>query len=510
MRYFCNRYPAHVKTSKNLLTFSLMSTSMILLVSLQAVWLRTSYEKASDNLRDRTTRWLREAVYAVRDSTILHSIEPVPFDTIRGLTFSRRTDTTIMFVTDKPMPRRTEGQVQFFVSSPSSPDSARKMLGSIASQLSEAQMRSSSRFTIRLRTDSLNMDSIRQSFERQLNRYGLSLTPTLTKRSSTPPFPPESHAPVRMRRMMEPETQQDDEPDHGLFASDLRTHWVRVDPFFRYAATLHSVRPMLFREITPQILFSGFLTVITFVSFVVMFRSIRSQQRLMALKNDFISNITHELKTPIATVSVALEALKNFKGIENPQLTTEYLDIARLELNRLSMLTEKVLTTSLFDEKGLVLDFAPVDLGESLATILNSMKLVIEKLEASVTTDYAGDDFIIEGSAVHLTNVIHNLLDNALKYSPGKPEITIALKAIGDKVELLVTDKGMGIPAEFQSRIFERFFRMPTGDVHNIKGFGLGLSYVDQVVKKHGGSITVVSAPGLGSTFTVILPKTRA
>lgn len=487
-----------------------MSTSMILLVSLQGIWLSSSYEKASDNLRDKSTRWLREAVYAVRDSMVLHSIEPILPDTVHGMAFSRRADTTFMFVTDKPLQGRTGGQVQVYVSSSGGPDSARKMLGSIASQLSEAQMRSSTRFTIRLRNDSLNMDSIRQTFQRQLNRAGLSIGASLTKRNSAPSFPPDSHARVRVRRMMEPEIPQDDAPDRGLFASDLRTHWIRVDPFFRYSATLHAVRPLLLREITPQILFSSFLTLITFVSFVVMFRSIRSQQRLMALKNDFISNITHELKTPIATVSVALEALKNFKGIENPRLTAEYLDIARLELNRLSMLTEKVLTTSLFDEKGLVLDFAPVDLGESLSTILSSMKLVIEKLDASVTTDYSGEDFTIEGSAVHLTNVIHNLLDNALKYSPGKPDITIALKATAGKVVLAVTDKGMGIPAEFQSRIFERFFRMPTGDVHNIKGFGLGLSYVDQVVKKHGGSITVVSAPGQGSTFTVILPKSRA
>jgi len=483
---------------------------MILLVTLQAVWLSSSYEKASDNLRDKTTRWLREAVYAVRDSMVLRSIEPIPQDSTGAVAVSRRSDTTFMFVTDKGVHRRTEGQVQVFVASSGGPDSARKMLGSIASQLSEAQMRSNTHFTIRLRNDSLNIDSIKETFLRQLKRSGIPVTASLTKRNSTPPFQPESHTPVRVRRMIETENAQEDDVDRGLLASDLRTHWVRVDPFFRYSATLHAVRPMLFREITPQILFSSFLTVITFVSFVVMFRSIRSQQRLMSLKNDFISNITHELKTPIATVSVALEALKNFRGIENPQLTTEYLDIARLELNRLSMLTEKVLTTSLFDEKGLILEFAPVDLSESLLSILHSMKLVIEKLNASVTTESAGEDFTIEGSAVHLTNVIHNLFDNALKYSPGKPEITLSLKATVDSVVLAVTDKGMGIPAEFQTRIFERFFRMPTGDVHNIKGFGLGLSYVEQVVKKHRGSITVVSAPGQGSTFTVVLPKSRA
>jgi signal transduction histidine kinase len=138
------------------------------------------------------------------------------------------------------------------------------------------------------------------------------------------------------------------------------------------------------------------------------------------------------------------------------------------------------------------------------------MKLVLEKAGATHTFEKQGDDFSVEGSAVHLTNLIYNLVDNALKYSPEKPEIAVLLTDLGTSVSLAVSDKGLGIPPEFQSKIFERFFRMPTGDVHNIKGYGLGLSYVDQVVKKHGGTITVTSAPGKGSTFTVVLPKKQA
>jgi two-component system, OmpR family, phosphate regulon sensor histidine kinase PhoR len=227
----------------------------------------------------------------------------------------------------------------------------------------------------------------------------------------------------------------------------------------------------------------------------------------MAIKNDFISNITHELKTPIATVSVALEALKNFKGIDNPKLTTEYLDIAQHELGRLSMLTDKVLTTSLFDERGVTLEFEPVDLAKMTSTILSSMKLVVEKLAASISLEKTGTDFVAEGSALHLTNVVYNLLDNALKYSLERPLITILLQDMGEKLLFSVADKGIGIPAAYQGKIFEKFFRMPTGDVHNIKGYGLGLSYVEQVVKGHGGTITVKSAPGEGTAFTITLPK---
>ena len=489
-----------------MLSLALMTPSMVLLVALQAVWLRNSYEKALDDLRGETTRLLREAVLAVRDSALMQAIEALPPDTTKRV--AHRADTAVMIVTDKAPQRRPDGQVQVYVSSSTPPDSTRQVLRSIATQFSEGRVRSNSRFTIRLRNDSLNEDSIQANFRRQLDRAGISLSTTLMKRGSLPTFPPDNHSGVRLRRMMDSETPGDDDR-HTLLSPKQRTHWVRVDPFFRYAATLTPVRPIVLKEITPQILFSSFLTLLTLGSFIMMYRSIRSQQRLMALKNDFISNITHELKTPIATVSVALEALKNFKGIDNPQLTTEYLDIARLELNRLSMLTEKVLTTSLFDEKGLTLDFAPVDLDELITSILNSMKLVVEKAGAVVSYDQSGEDFVVEGSAVHLTNIVHNLLDNALKYSPSKPDVSISLGDAGSTVVITVSDKGIGIPPEFQSKIFERFFRMPTGDIHNIKGYGLGLSYVDQVVRKHGGTISVTSVPGQGSTFTVVLPKKR-
>jgi signal transduction histidine kinase len=287
----------------------------------------------------------------------------------------------------------------------------------------------------------------------------------------------------------------------------LQSEWVRVDPITHYSAVLNGVQGMLIKEITPQIFFSCVLTLLTLLSFLFMWRSIRSQQKLMALKNDFISNVTHELKTPIATVSVALEALKNFKGIDNPKLTGEYLDIAQNELARLTILTDKVLNTSLFDEKGVKVDLERIDLEKVIRDILSSMKLVFEKQKAAVDFEPGGSDFSLRASAVHITNVIYNLLDNALKYSPTNPAIRISLNDLGEKLSLTVTDNGLGIPSEFHKKIFEKFFRMPTGDVHNIKGYGLGLSYVEGVVKAHHGAIEVVSEPGNGSSFTITLPK---
>jgi signal transduction histidine kinase len=267
------------------------------------------------------------------------------------------------------------------------------------------------------------------------------------------------------------------------------------------------VESYLFIQITPQILFSLLLTLITATAFFMMYRSMRSQQRLMELKNDFISNITHELKTPVTTVSVALEALRSFKGLENPQTTREYLDIAQGELNRLTMLTDKVLRTAILDNPGANFDTEQVDMHKTVEQILHSMKLLFEKQKAHVTFEQQGNAFTIRGGSIHLTNVVYNLLDNALKYSSSEPRISIKLEENEKSIILIVADKGIGIPPEYKKKIFEKFFRVPTGDVHNIKGYGLGLSYVDSVIKSHHGFIEVMSKPGEGSTFTIQLPK---
>jgi two-component system phosphate regulon sensor histidine kinase PhoR len=278
-----------------------------------------------------------------------------------------------------------------------------------------------------------------------------------------------------------------------------------VNPHW-YQAEFESPTRFILGKITPQILFSIFLVAFTTAAFIFLYRNLAAQRRLTEIKNDFISNITHELKTPIATVSVAVEALRNFGGIQSPERTKEYLDISASELQRLSLLVDKVLKLSLFENRELDLKKEPVDLKELLQEVLNTMKLQFEKMHASLQLEIRGNYFQVSGDRLHITSVIYNLLDNALKYSKNKPDITVHLQHDTDYVVLAVTDKGIGIPAGFTGKIFEKFFRVPTGDHHNIKGYGLGLSYVAHVVQKHGGTIGVESEPGKGSTFTVKLP----
>ncbi|MBV9986226.1 MAG: HAMP domain-containing histidine kinase [Chitinophagaceae bacterium] len=297
------------------------------------------------------------------------------------------------------------------------------------------------------------------------------------------------------RRNLVPSDRFHTEPE---FVGFIKPSW--------YQAEMEDPAALLIKRISPQILFSLFLVAFTSVTFIFLYRNLAAQRRLTEMKNDFISNITHELKTPIATVSVAVEALRNFGGIQSPERTKEYLDISAAELQRLGLLVDKVLKLSLFENRELELKKENIDLKQLTEEVLNTMKLQFEKHHAKLNLEIRGFYFAIHADRLHVTSVIYNLLDNALKYSKAQPEISVALRHETEWITLEVRDKGIGIAPAFKDRIFEKFFRVPTGDQHNVKGYGLGLSYVSHVVKKHGGAISVESEPGKGSTFIVKFP----
>jgi two-component system phosphate regulon sensor histidine kinase PhoR len=280
-----------------------------------------------------------------------------------------------------------------------------------------------------------------------------------------------------------------------------------IQPYW-YQAGFENPATFLLKKISLQILFSVFLIAFTTVTFVFLYRNLVAQRKLTDMKNDFISNITHELKTPLATVTVAVEALRNFGGIQNPERTKEYLDISAAELQRLSLLVDKVLKLSLFENRELELKKEVFDLQHLTEEVLNTMKLQFNTHHARVDLQVQGSYFTILADRLHITSVIFNLLDNALKYSKDNPDIRICLQHQVDSILLQVSDKGIGIAPDYKAKIFDKFFRVPSGDHHNIKGYGLGLSYVAHVIKQHGGSIAVDSEPGKGSTFTVKLPVT--
>jgi len=477
----------------------------MLLLALQALWLRNSYEKAYLDLRKQSSELFRSTVFALRDSMLLKNIEHIPGDSLvhgNRMIFSAKMDTIIARKSGKE--RVTSSQVQIYVASGNKVDSIKKLVQPIATKIQEGKLPDGGSFIVRMGMDSLSVDSIRHYYKKSLTDAGFALSFEVNHKTEAP-----GTIKIGRRNIFRPPVEEmENEPKReNIFSNKMNSDWVRLDPIHRYYVALSDFRPIILRQITPQILFSFFLTVLTTAAFVIMYRSIRSQQKLMELKNDFVSNITHELKTPITTVGVAIEAIKDFKAINNQALTKEYLDIAQNELNRLSILTDKILKTVIFENKGIAFKPEPVQLDILIEQVLSSMKLVLEKQGAKVTFEKLGENFLIMGGSVHLTSVVYNLLDNALKYSLVNPEIVINLKEDASQIILSVKDNGIGIAPEYRKKVFEKFFRVPTGDVHNIKGYGLGLSYVESVVKSHKGTIEVQSEPGTGSNFIVVFPR---
>jgi len=464
-----------------------MASSIVLLLLFQTLWLVNSYDQAYNDFRRRASDLFKGTLLEMRDSLFMKNIKQVPLDSVdgkRAMMFAFTVDSTAKLNVEK---RHSKGKAQIIISG--------------------KKDTISNKFFLRITTDSVSNEVIRSQYQRALSKADIDLPFTIRKVMSFTPFVEEDViiGSTQIRKRFKPQHDAFDEIPADK--ASMTTEWMRYAPDLRYAAVFDNIRPYIYLQISPQIAFSIALTLLTSAAFLMMYRSMRSQQKLMELKNDFISNITHELKTPVTTVSVALEALRNFKGLENPQTTREYLDIAQGELNRLTILTDKVLKTAVFDKGTVNFENEQVDLSKTVDQILHSMKLIFEKQKAKVTFERQGDSFTIRGGSVHLTNVIYNLLDNALKYSLSEPQILIRLEEDANQVILKVADKGIGIPAEYKKKIFEKFFRVPTGDVHNIKGYGLGLSYVESVVRSHRGLIEVISKPGEGSMFTISLPK---
>ena len=273
-----------------------------------------------------------------------------------------------------------------------------------------------------------------------------------------------------------------------------------------YQLFLTDTGSYLLDKISLPILFSLLLVGITLFTFLILYRNLLRQRRLTEMKNEFIGNISHELKTPIATVGVAIEALKNFHALDDAQKTREYLSISSNELQRLGLLVDNVLKLSLFERKQTQLNKEFFDLKALVQEVLDAVKPQSEKQEAVVSFDSEGDDFIIQADKLHLTSVVYNLTDNALKYSSGAPRIRITLSRQKDIFTLTVSDNGIGIAQEYQGKVFDKFFRVPTGNQHAVKGYGLGLSYVAEIIKRHRGYIRVESEPGRGSSFVVSIP----
>ncbi|HEY1053956.1 MAG TPA: HAMP domain-containing sensor histidine kinase [Emticicia sp.] len=233
------------------------------------------------------------------------------------------------------------------------------------------------------------------------------------------------------------------------------------------------------------------------------------QKKLATIKNDFINNMTHEFKTPISTISLAVEVMKDNEVKKDSSKMNRFLNIIQDENRRLGTQVEKVLQMALLDKGDVKLKLERVNIHETIEQVLTNLSVQIEQKNGTVNLELDADDPEIEADDVHVTNIIYNLLDNANKYSPENPEITIKTANEDGFLKIKIADKGIGMSKEQLNKIFERFYRVPTGNLHDVKGFGLGLSYVKKMVESHQGMINVESKLGEGSTFEVYLPLNR-
>jgi two-component system, OmpR family, phosphate regulon sensor histidine kinase PhoR len=249
------------------------------------------------------------------------------------------------------------------------------------------------------------------------------------------------------------------------------------------------------------------VVVLMIISFYIMYNTLISQRNLSEMKSDFISNMTHEFKTPISTISLACEAMKDKDMSANLGPDNPFVNMIQEENKRLESLVESILQSAVIEKGELKLHLQPLDMNALIHGVLNKVNMRVQAMGGKLHNELSVGIAPVFGDKIHLTNVVNNLLDNALKYCDKTPDIHVRSFTKDNAVHIEIKDNGIGIRKEHIARIFDKLYRVPTGNVHNVKGFGLGLSYVKSITDLHEGDIKVESQPGIGSTFTLKLKR---
>jgi two-component system phosphate regulon sensor histidine kinase PhoR len=247
-------------------------------------------------------------------------------------------------------------------------------------------------------------------------------------------------------------------------------------------------------------------TVIIISAFALTVRTMFNQKKLSEIKSDFINNMTHELKTPLATISLAIDALTNEKVIHNSEQVRYYSGMIKDENKRMNKQVEKILQAARIERQDIKLNLQKLNAHDIIQKVADNLSLQIQEKNGSLSLALNAPRYMIEADEVHFSNIIFNLLDNAIKYSKDNLHIDVSTDVVNGMLAIKVKDNGIGMNRETASRVFEKFYRAHTGNIHNVKGFGLGLSYVKATVEAHQGKVSVDSTLGKGSSFTVLLP----
>ncbi|NDV59763.1 sensor histidine kinase KdpD [Bacteroides sp. 519] len=282
------------------------------------------------------------------------------------------------------------------------------------------------------------------------------------------------------------------------------THYYDLEDNHAYIVYTEPVNKYVLKQMKGILLASFIIIVVLGFSFWYLIRTLLKQRTLEEMKTDFTNNITHELKTPIAVAYAATDAMLNFNLAEEKSKRDKYLHITQEQLQRLSGLVEQILSMSMENRETFCFKIEEVQVAPLINSLVEQHTLKADK-KVEFDVDIRPQDIVVDIDRSHFSNIISNLIDNAVKYSSESAHVTIKACIKSNNLEIIVADKGIGISADRQKHIFDKFYRVPTGNLHNVKGYGLGLYYVKTMIEKMNGTITLHSEPGKGSTFTLII-----
>ena len=304
--------------------------------------------------------------------------------------------------------------------------------------------------------------------------------------------------------------------DYGHYSNRLRDSECQVNlvgyrdsDHYSLAAYFPEQSHLIVKKLLNWIIISIIFALVLIIGFPVSIFIFNRQKKLSAMKSDFINNMTHEFKTPIATISLASEMLLKKNVQEDHDKMQRYARIIFDENTRLQHHVEQILSVSRLERGHFKLKIKEVDVNQLIQEIVKNFELTIRERDGVIRTHFCATRYIIPADRAHLTNVINNLLDNANKYSPEKPWIRIGTQSSANGLTITVEDRGVGISVENQQQIFQNFYRVPTGNIYNVKGFGIGLYYVKTIVEAHGGHINLKSELNKGSRFDIYLPSVQ-
>ena len=286
----------------------------------------------------------------------------------------------------------------------------------------------------------------------------------------------------------------------SIFSKDVIRDPGRIKISFPQKNTL------ILNKMTATMATTGGLIFVLIVCFGYTIFSIIRQKKVSEMKTDFINNMTHEFKTPVSTIMIASEALRDREIVADEARVSRLANIIYEENARLGSHIERVLNVARIEKNDFKLDKKPLDVNEMISIVIDSMALKLQKHEVELTLNLDAINAVVLADELHFSNLIYNLIDNAIKYSTGIPEITISTSNHNEQIVIKVADKGIGMSRDQQTKIFEQFYRIPTGNLHDVKGFGLGLSYVNTIVKRLNGVISVRSEKDKGSDFELKFP----